>query len=97
MNDFWTWFNKKYSIESIILEGVKTGIGNIPEQMLIGYMIEYLNDNNFSYNIFSLPVDHCYVYLKSIACRAAPFVECRFEYNRSEYDPREFVSTQRRQ
>ena len=66
MNDFWAWFNKKYSIESIILEGVKIGIGNIPEQMLIGYMIEYLIENKSSYDLFSLPADRCYLYLKSL-------------------------------
>ncbi len=66
MDKFWTWFNKKYSIEAIILEGVTIGIGTIPEQMLIGYMIEYLNENEFHYNLISLPVDDCYLYLKCL-------------------------------
>ncbi len=64
MDKFWTWFKKKYSIESIIFEGVTIGIGNIPEQMLIGYMIEYLNENEFRYNLISLSIDDCYLHLK---------------------------------
>jgi len=64
MDKFWEWFKKKYSIESIILKGVNIGICNIPEQMLIGYMIEYLDENKFPYHLLSLPVDYCYLYLK---------------------------------
>ncbi len=66
LDNFWTWFKKKYSIESLILEGVNIGFGNIPGQMLIGYMIEYLNEKKFSYNLLSLPVDYCYLYLKCL-------------------------------
>ena len=66
MDNFWEWFKEKYYIESIILEGVNIGVGNISEQILVGYMIEYLDENKSPYNLFSLPVDHCYLYLKSL-------------------------------
>ncbi len=66
MDKFWVWFKNKYSIESITLKGVTIGICNIPKQMLIGYMIEYLNENKFPYNLLSLPADYCYKYLKCL-------------------------------
>ena len=75
MDNFWEWFKKKYYIESIILEGANIGVGNIPEQMLVGYMIEYLNENKSPYNLFSLPIDHYYLYLKSLIERNNDSIE----------------------
>jgi len=66
MNNFWTWLKSRHYGESIIFETLELAIGNIPKQMIIGYMIEYLNERKFSYNLFSLLVDYCYLYLKCL-------------------------------
>ncbi len=66
MDNFWIWLKSKYFIESIILDGANIGTGNIPEQMLIGYMIEYLNEIKLSYKLLSSSVDYCYSYLKGL-------------------------------
>lgn len=66
MDKFWLWLKEKYFSESIILEGVYNGTGEVPIQMLIGYMIEYLNEINLSYNLFSSSIDYCYIYLTGL-------------------------------
>ena len=59
------WIQEKYLIDSIILKGASVKTGNIPEPMLIGYMIEYCNEYNISFNIIdNSDVGQIFTYLK---------------------------------
>ncbi len=65
MISFWNWLNKKYSDESDILEMIKITTGFLPEKLLIGYMIDYCNDQNISYQVIShADIKQTYSYLK---------------------------------